>query len=85
MLSSFCRFLLNLTTLSKSTKSTGFSVTNFPSAAIVEKDRLIAQLREATTTQESELARLRSEALVSQQTIDTLRPQMSTTTREKSW
>jgi hypothetical protein len=49
-------------------------------AAIVEKDRLIAQLREATTTQESELARLRSEALVSQQTIDTLHPQMSTTT-----
>jgi hypothetical protein len=49
-------------------------------AAIVEKDRLIAQLREATTTQESELARLRSEALVSQQTIDTLRLQIPTTT-----
>ena len=30
-LSSFCRFLLNSTTLSNPTKSTGFSVTNFPS------------------------------------------------------
>ena len=32
-LSSFCRFLLNSTTLSNPTKSTGFSVTNFPSGS----------------------------------------------------
>jgi hypothetical protein len=36
-------------------------------------------MRAATTTQESELARLRSEALVSQQTLDTLHRQMPTT------
>jgi hypothetical protein len=38
------------------------------------------RMRGATTTHESELVQLRSEALVSQQTIDTLRRQITTTT-----
>ena len=50
----------------------------------VQRDRDEARaeldrMRAAITTQESEFARLRTEALVSQQTIDTLRRQMPTT------